>query len=406
VKTLVAILVALVALLLPPGALAAPLPRGFMGVLADGPLVQPGMPLARETRLMARNGVQTMRTVLPWASVQPFRQMADVPAAERGHVVDGHGVPTDFRVTDRLVRAAVRNGIDVLPVVQVAPDWAARHPGPFTDPKRYASPPVGVADYALFLRTLVERYGPQGSFWHTVPAGWRRPIRRWQIWNEPMIESLFWSDQPFASDYVALLRAARRAVHAGDPGAEVLAAGLPNLGPGRASWNWLSQLYAAGAHGAFDAVAIHPFSTTPENVLRTVARVRWLMRAHGDARVPIVVTELAWTRRASLRPRPAGLTEFDTTFAGQARNLIRAYELLAAARQRLGIEGVVWANWLSAGQDPGDWTQWSGLSGLHHGRIERTPALAAFRAVARRLEAAGRTVRSRRAGTRSNLRTT
>jgi hypothetical protein len=370
-----------------PSTATAALPPNFIGVMADGPLTEPGGPLASETRVMARSGVQSMRVVFEWVDVQPFASMSDVPAPDRQFFVDRHGVPTDFRTTDRIVDRTVRAGVDVLPVVQVVPDWAARHPGSFNDPKRYGSPPRKTSDYARFLRTLIERYGPHGDFWSGRPAAQRRPIRRWQVWNEPMVPN-YWNDQPFANGYVALLRAAHHAVHVADPGAEVLSAGMPNLGPGYAAWDWLAQLYSAGARGAFDAIAVHPYATNALNVLPTVGQVRALMSAHGDRRVPIVVTEVSWSRRASLGLPATALSTFDSTRAGQARRLRATFRLLAAAHRALGIEGVFWITWLSDERDPADWTQWTGLRVIRGATVRPTPAFAAFRAVAHRLERA------------------
>jgi hypothetical protein len=371
-------------------AAARPVPRGFIGVMADGPLTQPGAPLASEARVMGRSGVQSMRTVFVWAQVQPFAHMRDVPAGQRRFYVERHGVPSDFRATDRIVRAVARAGIDVLPVVQVAPDWAARHPGPFTNPMRYGSPPARPGDYARFLRTLVERYAPHGDFWRALPAAQRRPIRRWQVWNEPML-SRYWIDQPYARDYVALLRAAHHAAHAADARAQVVLAGLPNLGPFAPSWDALATLYHAGAKGAFDAIAVHPWARSADNVVRSVAQIRRVARRWGD-RSPILVTELGWSTRASLHAPGLGLQFVDTTLRGQARRLTAAYRMLAAARGRLRIEGVFWATWLSSDAPLDDWTQWTGLARMRGSRIVRKPALAALRAVANELEgpAAGR----------------
>jgi len=333
---------------------------------------------------MARSGVQSMRVVFAWSQVQPFRSSADVPVGERAFFVRRHGIPTDFRPTDRLVRAAARVGIDVLPVVQVAPDWAARHPLSFADPARYGSPPARNADYARFLRTLVERYGPRGDFWRLMPAAQRRPIRRWQVWNEPMIPK-YWSDQPFARAYAGLLRAAYRAVHRADPGALVVMAGLPNLNNGGAAWVWLEKLYRAGAKGSFDVLAVHPWAQSAANVLRTVLMMRRVARGWRD-RSPILVTEIGWSMRTSLNMPSLVLGSTDATVQGQARRLRATFRLLAAARKRLGIAGVFWATWLSPGGDPSDWTRWNGLCTLSSDRIVRTPALAAFRAVSHELE--------------------
>ena len=92
----------------------------------------------------------------------------------------------------------------------------------------------------------------------------KRPLRDWQLWNEP--DHLhYWSDQPYAHDYVTLVRAARRAIKDADPGARVVAAGFADR-----SWNSIAAVYRAGGAGLFDVVAIHPYTYEVRNVLRIV----------------------------------------------------------------------------------------------------------------------------------------
>ena len=85
----------------------------------------------------------------------------------------------------------------------------------------------------------------------------RRPIRTWQVWNEPNHRG-FWNEQPFAPSLVATLHAAAAGIRAADAGATVLLGGLTNM-----SWIALRELYDAGATGAFDAVALHPYTRRP-----------------------------------------------------------------------------------------------------------------------------------------------
>src|SRR3712207_8666952 len=86
------------------------------------------------------------------------------------------------------------------------------------------------------------------------------------------------------------LRAAHGAIKAADPGAQVVMAGLTNR-----SWEDLARMYRAGARGTFDAAAIHPFSRRVTNVLKIVELARREMRRRGDARKPLLLTEISWT---------------------------------------------------------------------------------------------------------------
>ena len=75
--------------------------------------------------------------------------------------------------------SAAKHRVEVLPVILYTPYWARVN-------KRNAySPPKNSADFTLLLRKLIARYGSKGSFWTKNPELPRKPIRYWQIWNEP-----------------------------------------------------------------------------------------------------------------------------------------------------------------------------------------------------------------------------
>ena len=42
-----------------------------------------------------------------------------------------------------------------------------------------------------YLAALVERYGPDGTFWTDHPELPKHPLREWQIWNEPHLPA-YW----------------------------------------------------------------------------------------------------------------------------------------------------------------------------------------------------------------------
>jgi hypothetical protein len=327
-------------------------PHKWLGVVADGPLTDPTVDRTGEWDLLAASGAATVRTSFYWPSAQP----------------SGPGT-VDFAASDRVVLSAAGRGLGVVPVVEGTPAWAAERPG---DP---ASPPRDPADYGRFLEALVGRYGPAGSLWRAHPEVRRRPIRDWQVWNEPNL-NFHWSTQPFARSYVRLLRAAHRALGRADPAARVILAGLPNR-----SWVALRAIYRAGGRGAFDAVAIHPYTSRPRNVVTIIRYGRRVMRRFRDRRKPIWVTELSWPAAKGKVKRVVGI---ETDDRGQARRLRRGLLQLAIARRRYRIERVYWYTWLSA--EGGElWSNWSGLRRVRNGEIVSAPALRVFRAVARRL---------------------
>jgi len=336
-----------------PASAARQVPRGWLGVQADGPVIDLPTAFEGEWDQMAGAGVETVRLTFLWRTAQP--------------TASG---PIDFAAGDALVLSAARRRLEILPNVWATPDWAAERPGDA------ASPPRDRAAYGRFLAALIARYGPSGSLWAVHPDVPRRPIRAWQIWNEPSM-TRYWSRQPFARSYVGLLRAAYSAVKAADPGAKVILAGLPNE-----SWKALRTVYAAGARGHFDAVALHPYTGKPRNVVRLIELARSVMRRAHDRRTPVWVTELSWPAALGKVSQTHG---FETTDRGQALKLADGVRRLADARRRLRIGKVIWYTWLSVEGGENSFA-WSGLRRLRGTSLISSPALTAFRLAARRLE--------------------
>jgi hypothetical protein len=313
--------------------------------MADGPLLGSKVDLARETRLMRSSGVASIRVAFYWRELEP--QPGQFAWAE----------------ADRVVAAAAASGLDVLPVVVRSPSWASG------GDNREGAVPDNAA-YARFCAALVARYGPGGAF---VPG---RPIRRWQLWNEPDIPR-YWSGRPWATTYVALLRAGRDAIKAADAGAKVVAAGLTNR-----SWQDLAEVYAAGARGLFDEAAIHPFSRRVSNVMKIVRLARAEMRRRGDARVPLLLTEVSWS---SGRGRSTFNYGWETTERGQAERVGQALRALSRERTRLRIGGVWWYTWLSPPLGDRESFSYAGLRRLRGDRVVDKPARSAFSRAVRRL---------------------
>jgi hypothetical protein len=327
--------------------------------------------LRREMRVMAENGVTTARAPFYWNQAQPVRTLKDVPRAWRRVFRSIDGRPTTFAKTDQVVASAARAHIVLLPMVLGAPSWAARHP------RRYNSPPANERAYAAFLRALIGRYGPDGSFWQEHPNVPKLPLRDWQLWNEP--DHLhYWSAQPYTRDYVRLARVARTAIKDADPGARVVMAGFADR-----LWDSIAEVYRAGGKGVFDVVAIHPYTFEPRNVLRGVRYARRALRRAGDGKRPLWLTEVTWSsgRTPGRTPSP-----FETTPSDQAARLARVYPLLLRNRGDLGVQRIYWESWLTTDRDHDNPFNFSGLRALEpDGTVRPKPAFAAFRRVALRL---------------------
>jgi hypothetical protein len=344
-------------LLLPAGADAArrQVPQGWLGVVVDGPLIEPDFAQAApEWDRLAGSGAESVRAAIYWSKAQP-----NGPAE------------LDFTASDTLILAAATRGLGVLPVLQGTPGWAARNPG---DP---ASPPRDPEDFARFLTALVTRYGPSGSLWAAHPEVRRQPVRSWQIWNEPNL-TRYWNVAPWAPSYVALLKRADLALKAADPGSKTVLAGLPNE-----SWKAVTAIYKAGARGSFDVVTLHPYTGLPKNVIRIVKIVRREMARRGDSKMPVWITELSWPAAQGKTPQHGG---FETTEKGQSDRLEEGLPLLVDERTKLRLGRVYWYTWLSTEGITDSAFDYSGLRRMRAGQLHSAPALAVFTRLARRLQ--------------------
>jgi VCBS repeat-containing protein/YVTN family beta-propeller protein len=176
--------------------------------------------------LLKGAGIDTIRILMPWGGVEKNEGTYD------------------WSATDRMINSANANGIKVLAVINSTPDWAAT-----PDQPPLAGAPVDLDAFNDFVTQVATRY--QGK------------VTDYEIWNEQNAD-IFWAPEPDAAQYTALLKVAYTAIKSADPNAVVIAGGLASAAetPGGPTINpvtFLSEMYADGAAGYFDAVAYHPY---------------------------------------------------------------------------------------------------------------------------------------------------
>jgi hypothetical protein len=337
-------------------------PRGFFGVMWDRAALR-GSADEQDAQwaVMARSGVESVRLVFSWAAVQPTPED-----------------PDDYSSTDMRVASAARHGIVLLPVVLYPPEWARRYP------ERESSPPAHASDYAAFMARLVQRYGPGGTFWAEHPELPARPVRAWQIWNEPNFDFYWYTPEEggWAREYVELLRQSKLAIEAVDPGARIVLAGFAN-----ASWKVLNAAYRAGAKGAFDVASVNIFTGRPGWVMAAARLNRGVLKRYHEPRKPIWVTETTFPAAKGRVPPPRATWQrrWYTTERGMARRLTELYALSAKNARRLGLQRIYWYTWASSYSGADDLFDYSGLIRVTpDGAAESQPALRAFRRSARR----------------------
>jgi hypothetical protein len=142
-----------------PALAQAGVPRGFVGMDLDGPIFNKHFHQGRQFDRMVANGVESVRVVFNWAQAQPYPNWNYVPLGQIGSFAP-NAVPTDFSATDAIVGQAAQRHLTVLPVVIYTPFWdSVKHPASALGIPRRDGP------YANYLRLLIGRYGPHGTFW-------------------------------------------------------------------------------------------------------------------------------------------------------------------------------------------------------------------------------------------------
>ena len=280
-----------------------------------------------EADLMRAAGIESVRFWMSWEQVE----------ADRGAY--------DWSGPDQQIRAIAEAGLTPLPFLFASPAWAARADGYDCEGGSCSTfAPVSAATraaFARFARLAVARYGVGGVFWRNKPRLPYRPISVWQIWNEPNLQSFF---RPYVnpSAYAEIVRLAAAEIHAEDPQAQVLLAGLTgNRSTSRrmSSQSYLRELYdVPGFSASFEAVAVHPYSRNMRGVLRQVATAHQII-AKRDSAASLWVTELGW---ASAGPRDEGLVKSEM---GQARLLRRVFGRLKRRASGWDLRGAYWYAW-------------------------------------------------------------
>ncbi len=298
----------------------ARLPRDFFGVVPQTVLS------AADTDRMRSGGLDVARVPVIWRSVQP--------SPRSGY---------DWSGVDQVVAATARSRLDLLPFLYGTPGWLARETKMPIDSARQRR------EWAAFLRAAVERYGLGGQFWleHGRDSGDfvpPRPVRRWQIWNEP---NFFYFATPASPGrYARLLKLSHQMIARTDPRAEVILGGLfgnPKERPPRAmdATDFLDRLYAVrGIKQSFDGVALHPYAASAAELRRLTEALRGVIVRNRDRRTGLYLTEIGWGSQRN--PRRVA---FEVGLREQARELRSAYGYLIGNQGRLNLKQVHWFSW-------------------------------------------------------------
>lgn len=211
----------------------------------------------------------------------------------------------DWGSFDRIMRHAENQGVRVIARMGFVPAWAQADPASST---LNTLPPAAYDDFAAFVGAFAARY--------------RGIANEIIIWNEPNLAFEWGYQQVDPAGYVALLQAVYPVVHAANPDAVVLVAGLaPTLEPpgspsGLDDILYLRAVYENGGAPYFDGVAFHTYGFTrpaddppaPDALnFRRAELLYAVMAEYGDDDKPVYITETGWNDdpRWALAVRPS-----------------------------------------------------------------------------------------------------
>jgi hypothetical protein len=311
---------------------AQALPAGFWGVVPQN------TPSSAEYQRLGAGGVESMRISIGWPSVQPSQSSS-----------------FDWSGFDNQVEEAAKAGIKVLPFLTGAPEWAVPSKsvpgaGGLRTPARLPVNGAARTAWVSFLTAAVARYGPTGSFWAEHPGVPARPIREWQIWNEPNFK--YFIAKPNPAEYGQLVKLSYNALHTADPGAKVVLAGLFSRPKGardrktgkHKSLNWYASDFVnvmykrtPGIKSKFQGAALHPYTIFATELPEVVTEFRKTLSVNGDAAKSLLVTELGWSSG-----KASGANEFAKGMSGQARELRTAFTQLRKNQAKWKLKSVYW----------------------------------------------------------------
>jgi polysaccharide biosynthesis protein PslG len=143
-----------------------------------------------------------------------------------------------------------------------------------------------------------------------------------------------------------------------DAHATVVAGGIP--WNGGEALSYFGSMYHDGARGAFDALALHPYSPTPAKVMVRLQAVRRLMNQVGDDRKQLWITEFGWASAGPPNAYNAGRV--------QPRYIGQVLDDLARSWRTLNLGGVFYYSWfdLPAARGQDFWGDHMGIYRLNY----------------------------------------
>jgi hypothetical protein len=287
---------------------AAPLPE--LGVQFHGTWsmywngTTPNAMFFKHLDALAANKVQLVRVDVGWSSGQPTNTAPVIGTYYH-------------QLIDRTIKEVRARGMKIFLTVHQSPAWA--RPGTGNDVKQFPTNPASIKPWLTF-----------------VSKTWGSKLTGIEVWNEPnLAEFTGVSDaNARATKYVPLLKAAYSAINAGNASVPVIFGG-----PSQTDDVFIRACYAAGAHGSFDIMSVHPYqgnqTKAPESTdIQGKARMTNLpaviaaMKQYGDSAKPIWWTEFGFSVHSNAGIPASNVWQFGVpTDAVAADYLVRTFKL-------------------------------------------------------------------------------
>jgi hypothetical protein len=240
---------------------------------------------------IAAHGFDQVRFTIPWVDIEPEAPEAGVHSYH-------------YIFPDQLVASLAQRGLTGQITFWKTPGWNLEHPGGVgslqcANVKSQA--PKDLQAYGLAAAAVVKRYGPSGTFWTENPGLPFRPIRVFEVWNEPNLRGS-WCPAVEPDRYARMLLMAAKQIHAADPEVKVVSGGIP-LASGSGDFmkpgEFMNKVLAESPsiRRLVDSVGIHvyPFGAMKAQ-LKPVTEFRTVLHDAGlPDKVPLSMNEMGWS---------------------------------------------------------------------------------------------------------------
>jgi hypothetical protein len=288
----------------------------------------------RQFRAIADAGLDWVRINIAWSQLERQEGALDLSAL------------------DAVVGDAADAGLAMNAILLFTPTWASTLAGSDRTP---------AADPALtdrFVRTVVERYGPDGSFWDGRPDDRVQPVRLWEIWNEPNVRHFFAPMSGTTYGHHAVV--VGRAIRSVDPGARILFGGMAGHLDARGDLQTADSFLRDAVKAQpslprlLDGVALHVYRRG-KDASRVACAIRGVMVETGFGDGIMALNEFGWpTKALGSLPEDERATAIGET--------VGALVDPASCPVPIGADLIGPYTWWSVREDDGRPDEWFGLA--------------------------------------------